>query len=358
MDIFITLFYILFCICVVYPPSEFVSAGFTIPQIFDGYLASENVNFIGYHLKRITITCCLHSLLPLGYFFTLWCGGERGLWLQYAAGCAALIPVMFLYHLCSWYENNKKNHPVVRSLIPYVPEGSDWRIIAVDFNREFRSVDKISIPLSATSKFVATPTWLIKVTQYSVNAVKQEDAALVATATDSHDFSTSGEDEVQYVNIEVIPSREDVKKFTFRITTTALRDLQPHLQRAVRVPEHISLLPTLIERFIKVFKQHVEQNPVYYTDQELELCIGCMQNQADVKLNKRCEPVVLEGDQAEQPPCQQCNCRALWCCACMARWWAARAGAAGAWLAARGSCPVCRAVFCLQDVCPARPVTS
>lgn len=80
-------------------------------------------------------------------------------------------------------------------------------------------------------------------------------------------MTPSGEDEVQYVNIEVIPSRDDILRFSFRISTTALRDLQPRLAQPVRVPEHISLLPTLIERFVTVFKQHVEQNPVFMVDQ-------------------------------------------------------------------------------------------
>ncbi|RVE41740.1 hypothetical protein evm_013617 [Chilo suppressalis] len=87
--------------------------------------------------------------------------------------------------------------------------------------------------------------------------------------TDSHNLAPSGEDEIQYVNIEAIPSHDDIDRFSFRISTTALRDLQPRLTHPVRVPEHLSLLPTLIERFVNVFKQHVEQNPVYYVDQEL-----------------------------------------------------------------------------------------
>ncbi|CAH0717492.1 unnamed protein product, partial [Brenthis ino] len=305
-------------------------------------------------MKRTTITALIHSTLPLGYVFTLWCGGERGQWMLPSAFAMAIIPLLMCYKIVCWWEYDKSKHPIVKALSPYVTTGSDWRVVAANFNTEYRSVDKVSIALSATSKFVATQTWLIKVTQYNVNLVKQSDCALVATATDSHNFTTSGEDEVQYVNIEAIPSREDIKRFSFRISTASLRDLQPRLEHPVRVPEHISLLPTLIERFVNVFKQHVDQNPIYYVDHELELCIGCMQSQADVKLQRRCAPppINIEGGPA---PCQQCNCRVLWCCACMARWWAARAaGAPAAWLAARGSCPVCRAVFCLLDVCPAR----
>lgn len=54
-----------------------------------------------------------------------------------------------------------------------------------------------------------------------------------------------------------------MKPFTFRITTAVLRDLQPRLFHAVRVPDHLSLLPTLIERFVTVFKEYVMQNPEY-----------------------------------------------------------------------------------------------
>lgn len=353
MDVFITLFYILFTFCIIYPPTEFVSAGFTIPQLLDNYLGSENTNFISYHMKRITVTAFIHSVLPLGYIFSLWCGGIREEWMICAVIGMLFLPLFVSYTISCWWEGDQNKHPVVKALLPYVTEGSDWRVVASNFNTEFRSVDKVSIPLNTNSKFVATETWLVKVTLYGLYLIKQSECALVATATDSHSFSTSGEDEVQYVNIEAIPARDEVKKFTFRISTVSLRDLQPRLDQPIRVPEHTSLLPTLVERFVTVFKQYVEQNPVYYVDQELELCIGCMQNTADVKINKRCvaQPINEEGP----PPCQQCNCRVLWCTSCMARWWATRApGAPASWLATRGSCPVCRAAFCMLDVCPAR----
>ncbi|XP_045492545.1 E3 ubiquitin-protein ligase TM129 isoform X1 [Colias croceus] len=354
MDVLITLFYILFSICVVYPPTEFVSAGFTIPQVFDSFLGSENMNFIKYHMKRITITVLIHASLPLGYVITLWCGGERGEWMLSSLIATALIPAYMMYTVICWWEYDKTNHPVVKALMPYVRHRQDWRVLAADFNIEFRGVDKVSLPLSATSKVIATQTWVIKVSQYHVNIIKQSDCTLVATATDTHNLTPTGEEEVQFVNIEVIPLRDDMERFVFRMSTAALRELQPRLDRPVRVPEHISLMPPLIERFVQVFKEHVDQNPVYHVDQsfqqELEQCIGCMQNQAEVKINKRCEPT--EEVQGGPPPCQQCNCRVLWCCACMARWWATRAaGAPSSWLAARGSCPVCRAVFCLLDVC-------
>ncbi|KAI8439875.1 hypothetical protein MSG28_001343 [Choristoneura fumiferana] len=292
MDILITLAYLLFTICVIYPPTEFVSAGFTIAQLFDSYLVSENVNFMGYHMKKITITALVHSALPLGYITCLYFGGEGGSWMLAAFAATSIIPLLMVYKIVCWWEKKTK-HPAVRALVPYESEGSDWRVVAAQLNTEFRGVDKVSVPLTATSKLIATETWLIKVSSYSLNIVKQSDCALVATNTDIPDLTASGEEETQFVNIQVIPSRDDISPFMFRVTTAALRDLQPRLAQP-----------------------------------EPEVCIGCMQAPADVKLSRRCLPPP-PGLQGGPPECQQCHCRVLWCCSCMARWWAARAGAAG-----------------------------
>lgn len=76
-------------------------------------------------------------------------------------------------------------------------------------------------------------------------------------------MTPAGDDEVQYVNIDVIPGRRNVSKFSFRVTTLTLRELQPRLAQPVMVPDHLTLQPSLVERFINVFKQHVESNPPF-----------------------------------------------------------------------------------------------
>ena len=68
-----TLAYGLVSLCFVAPPREFVSAGFTVQNIMSSYLGSEDMDFVGYHLKRTTSTLLLHSLLPLGKYKTLLC---------------------------------------------------------------------------------------------------------------------------------------------------------------------------------------------------------------------------------------------------------------------------------------------
>ena len=66
-----TIFYIVVSLCVVYPPNEFVSAGFTVECLLSPWLGSENDGFIQYHMRRIVATILCHSLLPLGKFISV-----------------------------------------------------------------------------------------------------------------------------------------------------------------------------------------------------------------------------------------------------------------------------------------------
>lgn len=66
--IVLTLAYLLVSLCFVAPPREFVSAGLTVQNILSSYLGSEDMDFVGYHLKRTTATPLLHSLLPIGKY--------------------------------------------------------------------------------------------------------------------------------------------------------------------------------------------------------------------------------------------------------------------------------------------------
>lgn len=70
-EVIFTLFYIILSVCIIYPPVEFVSAGFTIPSIFSRVLGSEDINFITYHIKRTVVTLGVYSILPLGYVIAL-----------------------------------------------------------------------------------------------------------------------------------------------------------------------------------------------------------------------------------------------------------------------------------------------
>lgn len=140
MDFIITIVYFLFTACIIYPPTEFVTAGFTIPQIFDGILGSENVNFVSYHMRRTSITMVAHSFLPMGYWFALYFGGWRSEWLLFTFVSCWMFVFLCLYKMICWWEYEKHGHPMVKTLLPYVPQGSDWRVVAADLNTEFKKL--------------------------------------------------------------------------------------------------------------------------------------------------------------------------------------------------------------------------
>lgn len=74
-----------------------------------------------------------------------------------------------------------------------------------------------------------------------------------------------------------------------------------------------------------------------------------MQTPANVKLQKVCSNDVYGAENN----CQTCYCRPMWCADCMARWFAAKLEEENreSWLSSKCTCPMCRATFCVLDVC-------
>lgn len=66
-DFVFPMFYLMLSIGLIYPPTEFVSAGITIPSIFHNVLGKEHESFIKYHMKKTCLSLFIYSLLPLGY---------------------------------------------------------------------------------------------------------------------------------------------------------------------------------------------------------------------------------------------------------------------------------------------------
>ena len=60
-----TFLYIFFSALLIAPPTEFISAGLTVQNIFSNLLGSEDINFVYYHIKRTALTIFVHSLFPL-----------------------------------------------------------------------------------------------------------------------------------------------------------------------------------------------------------------------------------------------------------------------------------------------------
>jgi hypothetical protein len=66
--VFFSLGYVLIAVCLVLPPTEFVSAGLTVQNLLSSHLGSEQINFIHHHIKRTSATALFHSIIPLGWF--------------------------------------------------------------------------------------------------------------------------------------------------------------------------------------------------------------------------------------------------------------------------------------------------
>jgi len=64
--ILFSLAYILVSVCIVCPPTEFISAGLTVQNVVAPLLGSEQMDFVHYHIRRTTSTMLVHASIPVG----------------------------------------------------------------------------------------------------------------------------------------------------------------------------------------------------------------------------------------------------------------------------------------------------
>ncbi|PNF26731.1 hypothetical protein B7P43_G01628 [Cryptotermes secundus] len=131
------------------------------------------------------------------------------------------------------------------------------------------------------------------------------------------------------------------------------RDFEDKVSCPITVLQNVTFHRTLLDRFLVAFQEQVAKNAVYVTTEELELCIGCMQTPANVKLQKYCDDLTVQGDS-----CTTCSCRPLWCLTCMGKWFASRQDQnhPETWMSSKATCPLCRSRFCMLDVSQVQPM--
>ncbi len=70
--------YVFVSVLIVLPPTEFVTAGLTLPALLSPLIGAEDdlpqhfrgrAGFVWFHIRRSAATLLVHSLLPLGFFF-------------------------------------------------------------------------------------------------------------------------------------------------------------------------------------------------------------------------------------------------------------------------------------------------
>lgn len=352
--ILFTVAYVLFSLCFIAPPREFVSAGLTVQNILSSYLGSEDIDFVAYHLKRTTATVLLHSFLPLGYYICLGLVSPNlHLFEPTRAGVAANVSFLLCQiitlscAICAryWSWNNWSNHPFAQLLLKH---GSPWRAVASNVNLEFRRISKFSSIIGGTSLYI-TDSWIIKCSAYKVDIAHQPDVHLSIIHAEDHAISHESSVSVQFLNITVASINPGVKPFVIRLNSTDYGDLREKLQAPIRNARNVVIHQSLSDKFIEAFKEQVSQNTRYQLnegEEDPEPCIACMQVQANVKLQKLC-------GSAGEGECVPCYCRPMWCIDCMGKWYASRQDQQqpDQWLASTSPCPTCRAKFCMLDVC-------
>lgn len=355
-----TLAYWVFCLCFVFTPNEFRSAGLTVQNLFSSWLGSEDIGFIQYHIRRSSVTLLLHSGLPLGYYLGMCLAAPE----QHMEHILEVGEVWQLYLMLAllahfgawtvvvyWSMWNWEHHPISRSLQAHTsPPHTGWGTTAARLNTEFRRVDKFTTGVHG-ARVIVTDSWVLKVNTYGMSMALQSQCQVSVVQSRQHPLSLDSSSPTQMLTLRVDSSNQAVRPFHFRLNSTEYSELRDKLHVPIRNSANVVIYQSVSERFLETFRAHVRLNQTYSlpSGQELEPCIGCMQVSANIKLVQLCQ---LQGSESDGE-CQRCLCRPMWCESCVGRWFASRQDQQRpqTWLSSRVPCPTCRARFCILDVC-------
>lgn len=212
MDLtYFTLIYFLIVFCLVAPPIEFQRSGLTIEYILNGYLGSENVDFITYHIRRTTANLIFHSLLPFSYYVVLlllhfvssdhyqfnpWKGGLYWDVYFYLTSSITLLALTFGYY---WSWSNWKYHPIASNLKQF---DQRWRVVASSVNNEFRRIEKFSSGELNFCTYV-TDSWILKTSTYTLLVAHKHDAKLSIVDSQTYQLTIDSPTAVQKLTIRV-----------------------------------------------------------------------------------------------------------------------------------------------------------
>ena len=113
-----------------------------------------------------------------------------------------------------------------------------------------------------------------------------------------------------------------MSSYNIRLNSLEYQNFQDKINSSIENVQNVEIFKTVSEKFIEVFRETIKENPMEEVTDELEPCIGCMINTANVKLVRSCQSFV-EGEEGDNA-CVTCYCRPMWCVDCMAKWFASR----------------------------------
>jgi hypothetical protein len=237
----VTFLYLLVVFIIILPPTELISAGFSIQNIFSYFLVeNEEITFIRYHIKRISIKYLLHSFLPFGYVFLLlyycdWSAGiinafialltDTPLILRLILIICLLIPLITSIIVFGWHLNDCYLHPIVRQLRLFIQTDNQqqqeqtWHAVESSINTEFRRYDKFTCGTATSNvRCYVLDSWILKCSMYHVNICQQSNVHVELIA--AHDIHLQETNEVsvmtQYLNIMIKSYDSRIKPFYIR----------------------------------------------------------------------------------------------------------------------------------------------
>lgn len=392
LDVLYTLLFGLFIFCIMAPTTEFISAGVTLENMFHKLLGSENLFFVQYHLRRTALVRIICSSFVLLYFlfmqflsrnvalaapnfappFTIW---DLFIWVGFA-----LLTIVWCHTYWIWYANGTwSGHPAVRSLKELIKNDSNnsntgisnalqLKALIASINAECRRPDKFvsghgSLAMNWPGRrYIITDSWILATHLTQFKIIRQSSDELVAILSsslsilDPSALTQGGQPSGESLGVQTMVHVRFVRPHTadcllvFSVPATSLDEFRAKLQCPLIRAQGVELEPTIIQRFIKAFSEVVSENATVQlpSDYELEPCVGCMVERANVKLVRQCIPT--------ESVCGTCHCRPMWCLDCLARWFASRQlideHHPSEWLSGRVPCPTCRTSFCVRDVSP------
>ena len=236
----ITFIYLLLAFIIILPPSELITAGFSIDNLFSYFLVEiEEITFIRYHIKRISIKYLTQSFLPVFYvvlllYYSDWSSGilhaiwilftQTPLLLQLVLYLCLAVPIVTSLIVLRWHINDCYWHPIVRQLRLFVQNNSQqeqtWHAVESSINTEFRRYDKFTCG-TATShvRCYVLDSWILKCSMYHVNIAQQSNVRVeLVDAHDIHLQETNEETSLttQYLNIFIRSYDSPIDPFYIR----------------------------------------------------------------------------------------------------------------------------------------------
>ncbi|GMT07038.1 hypothetical protein PENTCL1PPCAC_29212, partial [Pristionchus entomophagus] len=338
----------LFSIAMIWPPDEFVSSGATFEHLFWRWIGDFSLNVVEYQMRKILVNrVCVMCLPGIFAVYIILNVTPTALSTYVATACLASMIVGLAYALFTVSTNFSQ----MRQMKELALYGGDIHLLMAEITREYLEFANFAVSFAHSSKVVVGSHWLIHITRFDFTVVNLSDVEFQVVRSTTVDLNIERpNDQLQFLIIEAKIRHKNIKSFRFRVRTDQFRDLQERVAAPIGMARNVILHQSLNERFVKAFVDCIDKNPrvLYSRMGELEPCFGCSTEIPDVKIEKRCVNPIVEGARE----CRQCFCRPMWCVGCLGRIFAAKQDQdrPEGWLDGQGTCPTCRAEFCMLDV--------